>query len=123
LNTTANFARKSLTIKSIVINAKKLGDIALKVLSSKMDPAKIRFNRKVFIKERGAEVFRKIPVLHLVRALLSYSATSYSCWLFGNKLPKNRDVGVRSAVANIAEEFIVPLPISRSVRCVVAHRE
>jgi hypothetical protein len=40
-----------------------------KVLSSKMDPAKIRLIRKVFIKERGAEVFRKIPVPHLVRAL------------------------------------------------------
>jgi hypothetical protein len=32
----------------------------LKVRSNKMDPAEIRFVRKAFIKERGAEVFRKI---------------------------------------------------------------
>jgi hypothetical protein len=33
---------------------------SLKVLSSEMDPAEIRFFKKVFIKERGAVVFKKI---------------------------------------------------------------
>jgi hypothetical protein len=32
----------------------------LKILSSEMDPAEIRFIQKAFIKERGAEIFRKI---------------------------------------------------------------
>jgi hypothetical protein len=32
----------------------------LKVLSSEMDPAEIKFIRKACIKERGVEVFRKI---------------------------------------------------------------
>jgi hypothetical protein len=39
----------------------------LKVLSSKMDLAETRFNQKAFIRERGAEVFRKIcpsPILY-----------------------------------------------------------
>ncbi len=38
----------------------------LKVMSSDMEPAEIRLIREVFIKERGAEVFRKIiqfPIL------------------------------------------------------------
>jgi hypothetical protein len=38
----------------------------LKVLSTEIGPAEIRFIRKVFIKERGAEVFKKIrpsPIL------------------------------------------------------------
>jgi hypothetical protein len=34
--------------------------MVLKVLSSEIDPAEIRFIRKAFTKERGAEVFRKI---------------------------------------------------------------
>jgi hypothetical protein len=34
---------------------------ALKVLSSEMDPAEIRFIRKALITERGAEVFNKNP--------------------------------------------------------------
>jgi hypothetical protein len=45
----------------------------LKVLSSEMDLAEIRFIRNAFIKERDADVFRKIR------------AISYSCWLFGKK--------------------------------------
>jgi hypothetical protein len=46
----------------------------LKVLSSKMDPAKVKL-----IKERGVEVFWKNPpVPHPVIALKSYSAISYS---------------------------------------------
>jgi hypothetical protein len=53
----------------------------LKVLSSVMDLAESMFIGKVFIKERGTEVS------HPVRALESYSAISYNCWLFGNKLP------------------------------------
>jgi hypothetical protein len=39
---------------------------SLKVLSSDMESAEIRFIRKAFIKERGAKVFRKIrpsPIL------------------------------------------------------------
>ncbi len=32
----------------------------LKVLSTEMDPAGIKFFRKIFNKERGAKVFRKI---------------------------------------------------------------
>jgi hypothetical protein len=39
---------------------KQLAWCPLKVLSSEMDPAGIRFIRKAFIKERGTEVFRKI---------------------------------------------------------------
>jgi|688.fasta_scaffold2068443_1 hypothetical protein len=39
---------------------------ALKVLSSEMDPAEIRFIRKIFIKERGAEIFRKIRTYHIL---------------------------------------------------------
>jgi hypothetical protein len=38
----------------------------LKVLSSEMDLAETRFNRKAFMRERGEEVFRKIcpsPIL------------------------------------------------------------
>jgi hypothetical protein len=45
-------------------------DWLLKILSSEMEPAKIRFILKAFIKERGAEVFRKIlPSNHPVKAL------------------------------------------------------
>jgi hypothetical protein len=44
--------------------------LKLKVLSSEMDPAEIRFIPKVVIKEKGAEVFRQnLPVPHPVRAL------------------------------------------------------
>ncbi len=35
---------------------------SLKVLSSEMDLTKIRFIRKAFIKDRGAEVFREIQL-------------------------------------------------------------
>jgi hypothetical protein len=38
----------------------------IKVQSSEMDPAEIRFIQKAFTKERGAEVFREIhpsPIL------------------------------------------------------------
>jgi hypothetical protein len=53
-----------------------------------MDLGESMFIRKVFIKERGAEIFRKIrPYPFPVIALKSYSATLYSCWLLGNKLP------------------------------------
>jgi hypothetical protein len=39
----------------------------LKVLSSEMDPAKIRLIRKVVIKERGPEGFQKnLPVLPVI---------------------------------------------------------
>jgi hypothetical protein len=34
--------------------------MVLKILSNEIYPAEIRFIRKAFIKERGAEVFRKI---------------------------------------------------------------
>jgi hypothetical protein len=34
--------------------------LGLKVLFTEMDPAEIKFIRKAFIKERSAEVFRKI---------------------------------------------------------------
>jgi hypothetical protein len=78
---------------------------SLKVLSSEMDLAEIRFVRKSFIKERGSEVFRKIrpsPILcetlkatpHLIQLLAFWKQiangahssvrgllfTSYSCW-------------------------------------------
>jgi hypothetical protein len=42
----------------------------LKVLSSEMDPAEIRFIRKAFINGRSAEVFRKnLPFSHPATAL------------------------------------------------------
>jgi hypothetical protein len=56
-------------------------DLNFKVLSSEMDPSKIRFIRKDFIKERGAEAFQKNqPVPHPVRARKIFCATSYICW-------------------------------------------
>jgi hypothetical protein len=46
------------------------GIFALKALTSEMDRTKIRFIRKAFIKERGAEVFlEKSARPHPVRAL------------------------------------------------------
>ncbi len=57
---------------------------ALKVLSSEMDPAEIRFVRKAFIKEKGAEVFRKIhlfPILLAIRILIANSAHRSVCGL------------------------------------------
>jgi hypothetical protein len=49
---------------------KRTFHLGLKVLSSEMDPAEIRFIRKAFVKEKGADVFRKNPpVPHPVRAL------------------------------------------------------
>ncbi len=52
-----------------------------------MDPAEIRFIRWVVIKEWGAEIWKNPPIPHAMRGLLSYSAISCRCWLFGNKLP------------------------------------
>ncbi len=55
--------------------------IVLKVLSLKMDPAKIRFIRKAVIKEWGAEIIRKIqPSLMLWEA---YKVTVLSCIAVG----------------------------------------
>jgi hypothetical protein len=47
-------------------NGIKVKRKALKVLSSEMDPAEIRFIRYIFIKERGAEIFRKIRTSHIL---------------------------------------------------------
>jgi hypothetical protein len=45
-------------------------EIFLKVLSSEMDLTEIKFIRKAFIEERGAEIFLiNLPIPHLVRAL------------------------------------------------------
>jgi hypothetical protein len=45
------------------------------------------------MKERDAEVFRKSASPPCpVRALESYSATSYIRWLFGNKLPREHTI-------------------------------
>ncbi len=46
----------------------------LKVLSSEMDQAEIRFIQKDFIKERGAEIFRKIRPSPVPREPLKDSA-------------------------------------------------
>jgi hypothetical protein len=49
-----------------------------------MDPAEIRFVRKAFIKEKGAEVFRKIhlfPILLAIRILIANSAHRSVCGL------------------------------------------
>jgi hypothetical protein len=47
----------------------------LKVLSNEIDPAEIRFIRKIFIKERGAEVFRKICPSAILREPFKATAT------------------------------------------------
>ena len=47
-----------------------------KVLSSEMDPAEIRFIWYVFIKERDAEIFRKIRPSSLLLELFKDSAPS-----------------------------------------------
>jgi hypothetical protein len=70
---------------------------ALKELSSEMDQVEIRFTRKVFIKERGVEVFRKI--------CLPPSCESPTA-------PTRTAVGYLEIV--FADEFIAPLPILRT---------
>ncbi len=55
---------------------------ALKVLSSEMDLAQSMFIRKI-LKRKERSFQKNPPVPHPVKALESYSATSYSCWLFG----------------------------------------
>jgi hypothetical protein len=50
-----------------------------------MDPAEIRVFRKVLIKEKGAEVFRKIrpyPILWEAESPLKILLLSYSYWQF-----------------------------------------
>jgi hypothetical protein len=67
-----------------------------------MDLAESIFIQKLFFnKERGAEVFKKnTPTPHPeVRALESYSATSYSCWPFDKKLPT--DSSAHSSVGSL----------------------
>ncbi len=62
-----------------------------------MDPAEIRFIRKVFIKERDAEVFRK---------LLPYPTLWES---FEDSRHLVHLLAIRERIVNVGTKFIVPL--------------
>ncbi len=55
-----------------------IGKKSLKILSSEMDQAKISFIRKVFIKERSAEDFRKIHPSPILLELFKDSALPHT---------------------------------------------
>ncbi len=87
--TTAIFRHTNMYFFAFIKGILNFSSIFLKVLSSEMDPAEIMFIRKVFIKERGAEVFRKISLSPILweriangahSSFLSLSFTTYSCW-------------------------------------------
>ncbi len=62
-----------------------------------MNPAEIRFIRKVFIKERGAEVFRN---------LLPYSTLWES---FKDSRHLVHLLAIRERIVNVGTKFIAPL--------------
>ncbi len=61
--------------------------LASKVLSSEWILRLGSFDRSSLKNEERRFLEKKSAVRHPVRALESYGATSYSRWLFGNKLP------------------------------------
>ncbi len=71
--------------KTLKVLPSKVFIYVLKVLSSEMDPAGIRLVRKVFNKERGAEVFRKICPSPILRV-------PFSCWQLGNEFPTRDEI-------------------------------
>jgi hypothetical protein len=75
----------------------------LKVLSSEIEPAEIRFIRYVKIKSEARRFLDKSARPPCCERLLNYSAVLYGCWLFGKKLPRaHTDPSVAFYIPNTA---------------------